>query len=136
MKAARAGASYFALVFAAGFVLGVVRVIFLVPRFGERYAELGELPMMLVVIYYAAKFVVSRSGIGDKRVSALLAGTVALVLMLVFESTLVLYVRGLSLSDYIGTRDWLSGSAYAISLVIFWLMPFALARSKPSLRSG
>jgi hypothetical protein len=46
----KAGLAYFALVFGAGFVLGVLRVSFLVPRFGERIAELGEMPLMLAVI--------------------------------------------------------------------------------------
>jgi hypothetical protein len=36
----RAGLVYFAFVLGAGFVLGVVRVPFLVPRIGERWAEL------------------------------------------------------------------------------------------------
>lgn len=36
----KAGLAYFALVFGTGFVLGAVRVTLLVPRFGERIAEL------------------------------------------------------------------------------------------------
>jgi hypothetical protein len=35
-----------ALVLGTGFVLGVVRVPFLVPRIGERWAELAEMPSM------------------------------------------------------------------------------------------
>jgi hypothetical protein len=56
----KAGLAYFALVFGAGFVLGVLRVSFLVPRFGERIAELGEMPLMLAVIVIAARFIMRR----------------------------------------------------------------------------
>ena len=48
----RGGLAYFALVFGAGFVIGVLRVAFLVPRFGERLAELAEMPLMLLFIVY------------------------------------------------------------------------------------
>ncbi len=40
---------YFALVFGAGFVLGPIRILWVVPRFGTRMAELMEAPIMLVV---------------------------------------------------------------------------------------
>ena len=40
---------YFALMFAAGFVLGTVRSRWIVPRLGVRTAELMEAPIMLVV---------------------------------------------------------------------------------------
>jgi hypothetical protein len=40
-KVLKAGALYFALVFGAGFVLGSIRVLWLVPRIGERTAELS-----------------------------------------------------------------------------------------------
>ena len=46
----KAGLAYFALVMGAGFLLGMVRIPFLVPRFGERLAELMEMPLMFVVI--------------------------------------------------------------------------------------
>jgi hypothetical protein len=48
-EALKAGVLYFALVFAAGFVLGTVRTLWAVPRLGVRTAELIELPTMLGV---------------------------------------------------------------------------------------
>ena len=45
-----AAASYFLLVFLAGFGLGVVRTLWVVPALGERWAELIEIPLMLGVI--------------------------------------------------------------------------------------
>jgi hypothetical protein len=42
MQILKAGLLYFALVFGAGFVLGAVRVLWIVSRFGARAAELME----------------------------------------------------------------------------------------------
>ena len=56
----KAAASYFALVFGAGFVLGPIRVPFLVPRVGARTAKLLQTPLMLVEVIFAARFIVRR----------------------------------------------------------------------------
>ena len=56
----KAGAFYFALVFAAGFVLGIIRTLWIVPRVGARTAELMETPIMFVVIVFAAHWVAER----------------------------------------------------------------------------
>jgi hypothetical protein len=45
----KAGTFYFALVFGVGLVLGTVRMLWAVPRFGTRMAELMETPIMLPV---------------------------------------------------------------------------------------
>ena len=50
-------AEYFAIVFGAGFVFGTVRVMWLVPTVGVRVAELTELPLMLAVVFFAARWV-------------------------------------------------------------------------------
>jgi hypothetical protein len=47
MHTLKAGVLYFTLVFGAGFVLGPMRILCLVPRVGTRTAELMEMPMML-----------------------------------------------------------------------------------------
>jgi hypothetical protein len=56
----KAAVVYFALVFGAGFVLGPIRILFIVPRFGVRLAELMEFPVMLVVIVLAARWLVRK----------------------------------------------------------------------------
>ena len=65
MKVLKAGISYFALVFGAGFVLGPIRLLWLVPRVGTRTAELLEMPVMLAVIIVAARWLVRRLAAGS-----------------------------------------------------------------------
>ena len=60
MQVMKAGVLYFALVFGAGFVLGTVRTLWVVPRVGTRKAELMETPIMLVVTIVAARWTVLR----------------------------------------------------------------------------
>lgn len=51
----KAGALYFALVFGAGFVLAPLRLFWAAPRFGTRTAELMEMPVMLVAVFFCGE---------------------------------------------------------------------------------
>jgi hypothetical protein len=55
-------------------------------------------------------------------------GRIAFGLMLVAEFALLLRLRGLSISEYLATRDLVSGTVYYVMLVVFALMPLLLAR--------
>src|SRR5438067_11798900 len=110
-RAARAGVRYFALVFAAGVAFGLVRVPVLVPLFGARTAELMEMPFMLVVVLLAAQHVVTRFALPASGVPRLVAGFVALGLLLGGEWVL-LAVRRIPVADYIASRDPVSGGVY------------------------
>lgn len=123
----KAALAYFAIVFATGLVLGPVRVLLVAPRLGERLAELLELPLMIVVIVLAARWIVGRFQLPADAISRLGTGLIALGLGLVFEFTLVLKLRGITLEEYFATRDPVSGTAYHITLILFGLMPL-LAR--------
>jgi hypothetical protein len=118
----KGGALYFALVFGAGFALGTVRVLLVVPRVGERTAELLETPVMLAVTFLAARWVVMRFSL-THRASRLGAGCIALALLLIAEALVVLWVRHLTMSEYFATRDPVSGTVYVLMLVFFALMP-------------
>lgn len=128
MKSFKAASTYFALTFAAGFVLGMVRVPFVVPRLGERTAELIEMPLMLLVVILSARFVVRRFRLDSTLATRLQVGLIALALLLAVEFSVVLALRGLTIGDYIATRDPIAGSAYAIMLVLFGLMPSLIDR--------
>jgi len=127
-RSVSAGLVYFALVFAAGFVLGALRVIWVVPRLGERTAELLETPIMLVVVVTAARWLVRRFAVPPFPVPRLAMGGIALALMLTAEFGLVLRLRGLSIADYLAGRDPISGTVYYAMLVVFAAMPLLLAR--------
>src|SRR5512147_1773987 len=103
-------AMYFAAVFAVGFVLGVVRVLWLVPAIGERSAELAEMPVMVATSGVVAWWLVRRCRFGAR--AAFVGGVLALVLLAGAELTLVLGVRGLTLQQYVASRDPVAGSAY------------------------
>jgi len=60
LRTIKAGMAYFFLAFGAGFVMGTIRIPFLVPRLGERVAELIEIPFMFIVIVLAARFITKR----------------------------------------------------------------------------
>ena len=127
MQILKAGALYFALVFGAGFVLGAIRILWIVPRFGTRIAELMETPIMFGVTILAARWIVRRLAVPPKLSSRLGMGCVGLGLMLVAEFTLVLWLRGLSISEYFATRDPVSGTVYYVMLGVFCIMPLLVA---------
>ena len=127
-RTARAALAYFALVFGAGFILGSIRVSFLVPRLGERIAELIEMPFMLVVIVFAARFIVKRFSLPTAAPLRLSVGIVALALLLIAEILLNVALQRQTLDAYIASRDPVSGSVCLVMLMLFAVMPLILVR--------
>jgi hypothetical protein len=128
MRNIKAGLTYFALVFGAGFLLGAIRVPFLVPRLGMRIAELIEMPLMAVVIVLAARFVVARFALPTTLLVRLAVGVIALSLLVAAELSFTVALADRSVADYIASRDPVSGSVYLAMLVLFALMPLILMR--------
>jgi len=117
---------YFIIVLGTGFALGVARVPFLVPRLGERYAELLEMPIMFVVIVLAARYVVGRFKLAPDLRLRLQVGFSALALSVAAELLLATVLQSQSLAQYIASRDPVSGSVYLVLLLVFALMPALL----------
>ena len=124
----RASLVYFALTFGAGFVLGPLRILFLVPRVGARTAELIEMPVMIGITWLAARWVTRTFSVPPERGPRLSMGVMTGTLLLLTEFTLVLPLRGLTLEEYFATRDPVSGGAYYAAVLLLMLMPLLVNR--------
>jgi len=131
IKLLRAGVLYFAIVFGIGFLLGIVRVVVLVPRIGSRVAELAEVPVMIAASYLTARFLLRKLSIAFSVPDRFVMGISALFLMLAAEFGLVFWLRGASFAEYFSTRDPLTAGVYYVSLILFGLMPLVVKRSTP-----
>ena len=124
----KAGITYFALVFGAGFILGSIRVPFLVPRLGERAAELIEMPFMFVVVLVSARFITRRFALPANVLARLGAGFLALGLLAAAEALLAVALQDRTLGEYIASRDPVSGIVYLAMLALLAVMPLVLSR--------
>ncbi len=120
-----ASLTYASLVFAGGFVCGMIRVPILLPLIGVRYAELVEMPIMAFILWRAAGFVVRRygrktssssghrmSGSGDTGPNWLLVGFLGVIWMLVVELLLSAAMGGVTgVKKFITERDVIAGPA-------------------------
>jgi hypothetical protein len=127
MRTIKAGITYFGLVFGAGFILGSIRVPFLVPRFGERVTELTEMPVMFIVILLSARYITKRSALHTAASVRLSIGFLALGLLLAAEILLAVILQDQPLRQYVASRDPVSGTVYLIMLALCAAMPLILA---------
>lgn len=125
MAVLRPAGVYFALVFGAGFALGIGRTLWLVPAVGVRTAELLEMPLMLAVTVFAARWIVVHFRLATRR-SRLAVGALALAVMVAIEIGMAYALQGLDPVAFVQTRDPVSGSVYAALLVLFGCMPALL----------
>ena len=122
-KTILAALTYFAIVLGMGFLLGMIRVPFVVPRIGERWAELAEMPIMASVIFVAAGFILRHFPAICSPARALTTGVLALALSVATELALVVLLQSQSLSEFLASRDKVSGSVYVVLLLVFAVMP-------------
>jgi hypothetical protein len=124
MRIPRAGLVYFALVFGAGFALGAIRVPFVVPHIGVRYAELLEMPFMFLAVLFSARYVIGRYCLPFIASVRLSVGFLALALLITAELLFNVVILRQSLTEYVFSRDPVSGAAFVAMLGIFALMPW------------
>jgi hypothetical protein len=128
MRMLEAGVLYFAFVFGAGFVLGTFRTLWLVPRVGERRAELMEMPIMLVVTIFVARWIVLLFAVPPSLSVRLGMGCIALLLLLIAEFGFMLRLRRLTFREYLASRDPVAGTVYYVMLAVFAIMPLLVVR--------
>jgi hypothetical protein len=126
MRAARpatAGATYFAIVFAAGFALGTIRVLVTAPAIGELPAVLLEAPLMLWVSWIACGLCVRRFDLAGRPALAMAVGAEAFVLLLLAELALALTLFGRTPRQQLAARLAPAGLTGLAAQIAFGAMP-------------
>lgn len=85
VHAALAGLAYFGIVFVAGFALGTMRVLLLIPRLGEIFSVLLELPIILAVSWVACRRVVMRFDVPPELPARFVMGWLAFAVLMSAE---------------------------------------------------
>jgi hypothetical protein len=125
--AIRAGVLYFALVFAAGFVLGTLRVLALAPALGETTAVMAELPLILLIAWSACRWLTARLRVpGVPRPRAVM-GALAFALLIGAEAMLGA-VLGRPLAAQAADLAHPAGALGLAGQVAFALLPLAQIR--------
>jgi hypothetical protein len=94
-----AGLAYFAVVFTAGFILGIVRVTFVLPYVSEIIAVAIELPLILLISWLACRLIVRRQGVAGTIAARGLMGLTAFVLLIAAELVLGTIGLGRTLTE-------------------------------------
>jgi hypothetical protein len=132
MGAIKAGVIYFLIVFAVGWVLGPIRELWAVPRFGRTAAISVEAVIMLIAMIVAARWVIRRFSVPQTFGSTIRMGLVALAILIPAEIAGVLWVRGLSLPEYVASFVTTSGVVSLLIFLLFAAMPTLVMRAGPN----
>lgn len=97
--ALRAGVAYGAALFAAGFVLGVARVLLVAPALGPVAAVVLELPVMLALAWGLAGVLARRFAVPGQGADRLAMGLVGFAVLMVCEVGLGLWGFGRSWAE-------------------------------------
>ena len=128
--ALKAGATYFALVYLVGFVLGTLRVLLLAPRIGEIAAVLLETPVMLAASWISSRWCTRRFGVPSEVRPRLAMGGAALALLILGEVGVSILAFGRSWQDTIAAILSPPGLIGLCAQVIFALLPLLQALLK------
>lgn len=118
---------YFGAVFAAGFVLGTLRVLVLAPRLGDLGAVAVELPVMLALSWVIAARVLRRHPLppGGPRLAM---GALAFALLLLAEAALAYLLAGQTPAGWAASLATAPGLLGLAGQIAFALMPWLQGR--------
>jgi len=123
LTALKAGLVYFAIVFAAGFALGAVRVLYVIPHIGETGAVLIELPLMLVLSWWVCGAVLRRYAVPQHMGHRALMGLVSFVLLMGAEFALAVLAFGRDPAAFLDALATPNGAIGLVGQIAFAMIP-------------
>jgi len=127
MRTLFTGTLYVASVFAAGFVLGVLRTLVVAPLLGELAAVLVELPLMLTIAWLVCTRILRRWPLAP--LAALGMGAIAFLLLMGAEAGLSTLLAGRSLAEHLALYSQLPQQVGLAGQLAFALIPWFQARA-------
>lgn len=126
MQVSRPGIIYGVLAFIAGFVLGALRELVLIPVFGDRTGHLIEfVPLVALIIIIAWRIMAEQSG-GSPGV-ALAMGCIGVAVLLALESSVAIFLFGMDVHDYLAGFNIFRGELFPLGLIIMAITPVFFA---------
>jgi hypothetical protein len=123
IKATLAGLIYFSMIFAVGFMLGIVRTLVLAPNVGESVAVAIELPIILTIGWFACLWIVEHRSIPVNFAVRAVMGGSALLFLLTAETILSLTLANRSLKEHLMLYSSLPALLGLMGQVVFALFP-------------
>lgn len=130
--ALKAACAYAAIVFAIGFALGTLRVLFVAPGLGEAGAVLVELPVMLAVSWIACGRIVGRYRVPGRPGTRLMMGGVAFLLLMLAELGVSVFAFGRTVAEHFDTYASPVAALGLAAQIAFALFPLLHLRGRGS----
>jgi len=92
---------YFVLVFVAGFGMGTLRTVFLTPALGELAGVAVELPIMLIISWWACGFALRKIPLPTEITMRLEMGLLAFLFLLIAEALLSFLIGGINFTQHL-----------------------------------
>jgi hypothetical protein len=130
-RAVAAGSLYFGIVFALGFVLGVVRTLAVEPAFGKTLGVVVELPVMLTASWWVCRRLMRRMGVAGIHEAALM-GALAFVLLMGAEAAMSVLLFGRTLSAHLALYAEPADLLGLVGQVVFAILPLIVPEGRAS----
>ena len=125
-----AGFLYFTVVFAAGFVLGALRMLVLAPALGASAAIVVEVPVILLISWYVCRAIVDRMDVPAIVSHRVIMGALAFAVLMAAELTLSMVLLGRSFSQHLSAyaaAGSMLGLGAQIAFALFPTVQLAMA---------
>ncbi|MBA2682983.1 MAG: hypothetical protein H0U66_00625 [Gemmatimonadaceae bacterium] len=116
------------LLFALGFVLGILRVMYVAPRFGQTAATLAEVPVMLIAAVAACRWAISHWQVSRAMKIRWMMMLWFLVLLFAFETLLGAVPFGRTASEQWAALTTRAGLIGLAAQIIAALLPLVVGR--------
>jgi hypothetical protein len=129
-RALIAATAYFLALFALGFVLGTIRVLFIVPAVGLLVATLLEVPVMLIAAFFLCRWAIRHWQVGHGIVLRGAMGLCFLTLLVAFEAVLGVALFGRTLAEQLVALASAAGLIGLSAQLIAAILPMAIGRGE------